>query len=520
MSRAGITNKLLANIFLEQMPFSIYWKDTQGRYLGGNNLFLKLHDKHDISQVINKTASDLYSTEVAQKITCHEAQVLSSAKCLVFEEDINSNSQKIINLLSYKAPIIDEEAVTGILCVSIDITDIKKQKSEVENILQNVLSALPEHIYWKDINGVIIGCNDQQAISVGFTSYKEMIGKTPYDTLPKEQADIIHAIDMEIISSGVPKTLTEKSSRKDGTIATYESKKVPLFDKETNQVVGLVGVSFDITDRLNREEREKQAVARAAEERVIAEAEAELRRAVTVFAGSIAHDLRVPLASMSIMIDLFTRYWLDFINEHEQFIVPQNSGMMRMHLEKIDSFPNKMKKLISDMNNFINGTLNSMQHLVSGTLSYEDFVVCHIEPCVRDAISIYPFKTEETTLVHIDINNNFSFFGYPILFCRVISNLIKNSLEQIEKNNKGEIFITTSEADNFNLLHFKDTAGGTSSAIIEHMFDGYKTTKTTGTGVGLPFCKLTMQSFDGDITCNSTEGDYIEFILSFPKLES
>jgi CheY-like chemotaxis protein len=35
--------------------------------------------------------------------------------------------------------------------------------------------------------------------------------------------------------------------------------------------------------------------------------------------------------------------------------------------------------------------------------------------------------------------------------------------------------------------------------------------------LGLVFCKRAMQSFGGDISCNSREGEFCEFILSFPK---
>ena len=101
---------------------------------------------------------------------------------------------------------------------------------------------------------------------------------------------------------------------------------------------------------------------------------------------------------------------------------------------------------------------------------------------------------------------------------RILFNLLSNALYQINKNGKGKIFISSEEQAEFNIIRFKDTAGGTSPDIVEQIFDGYKTTKEKGTGVGLAFCKLTMKSFGGDITCHSVEGDYIEFALTFPKI--
>ncbi len=206
------------------------------------------------------------------------------------------------------------------------------------------------------------------------------------------------------------------------------------------------------------------------------------------------------------------------LNNNKMYSSDDIAQIRKSELERLDTFPVKMRKIIHEMNSFINITLTSMQRLVSGALSYDDFTICHIESCINDALVTYPFKENERALVQLAINDNFYFLGHPVLFYRVIFNLVRNSLEQIEKCKKGKIFISRSHTEKFNFMHFKDTASGASPEIIEYLFDGYKTTKKNGTGVGLAFCKLTMQSFGGDITCHSVEGDYIEFVLFFPVL--
>ena len=40
-----------------------------------------------------------------------------------------------------------------------------------------------------------------------------------------------------------------------------------------------------------------------------------------------------------------------------------------------------------------------------------------------------------------------------------------------------------------------------------------------GTGLGLAYCKMIMQGYGGDITCESKLGKYTRFALSFPKVE-
>jgi signal transduction histidine kinase len=101
---------------------------------------------------------------------------------------------------------------------------------------------------------------------------------------------------------------------------------------------------------------------------------------------------------------------------------------------------------------------------------------------------------------------------------RVLSNLIKNALEQIEINQKGEITIWSEDGGDVNRIHIKDTAGGAPPNVMDDLFTGFKTTKKDGTGVGLAFCKKTLHSFGADITAHSVYGHSMEFVLTFPKI--
>jgi two-component system CAI-1 autoinducer sensor kinase/phosphatase CqsS len=54
---------------------------------------------------------------------------------------------------------------------------------------------------------------------------------------------------------------------------------------------------------------------------------------------------------------------------------------------------------------------------------------------------------------------------------------------------------------------------------IKNLFEPFYTSgKKEGTGLGLDFCKKTMESFGGKIECESEIGKFTKFILSFPKI--
>lgn len=62
----------------------------------------------------------------------------------------------------------------------------------------------------------------------------------------------------------------------------------------------------------------------------------------------------------------------------------------------------------------------------------------------------------------------------------------------------------------------KDTAKGAPPEVVENLFKSFYSKRRGGTGLGLTFCKKIMNSFGGDITATSVEGEYMQFLLSFP----
>lgn len=114
--------------------------------------------------------------------------------------------------------------------------------------LESIIAYLPGHVYWLDRNNVYLGCNDLQAKSAGLKSRHEIVGKTNYDLPWREHAEIIDAVNNKVLSTGQEYTVEETATMVDGKESVYLSKKVPLFDEDSN-VVGLLGVSFDITEK-------------------------------------------------------------------------------------------------------------------------------------------------------------------------------------------------------------------------------------------------------------------------------
>jgi len=124
--------------------------------------------------------------------------------------------------------------------------------------LRNIIANMPGHVYWFDTNNTFLGCNSNQAQTLAVSSPDEIIGKTPYDFISKERADKLIGKNKEVMKKKKILTFEETFKFKDGREINFISQKVPLYD-EKSKVIGLLGISTDVTDRVKLEEELKNA---------------------------------------------------------------------------------------------------------------------------------------------------------------------------------------------------------------------------------------------------------------------
>ena len=103
----------------------------------------------------------------------------------------------------------------------------------------------PGHVYWKNKHGIYLGCNVNQAATLGLSSPDEIIGKNDFELLWKDGAVIFRKNDLYVISSGNAEVIEEQLII-NNIPTTYLSHKVPLVNKHKN-VVGVFGISVDIS---------------------------------------------------------------------------------------------------------------------------------------------------------------------------------------------------------------------------------------------------------------------------------
>lgn len=154
-----------------------------------------------------------------------------------------------------------------------------------EEFLRLIIDHIPHIIFWKDRNSVFLGCNQKLAVMAGKKSPEEVLGKTDYDMVWHEEAATFQAKDRELMEAGQPMYhFMEELQAHDGSRIWLETNKIPLFS-EAGQIIGILGVSEDVTQRRLAEIALQQAK----------EAAEVANQAKSAFLANMSHELRTPL---------------------------------------------------------------------------------------------------------------------------------------------------------------------------------------------------------------------------------
>jgi two-component system aerobic respiration control sensor histidine kinase ArcB len=187
-----------------------------------------------------------------------------------------------------------------------------------ELVLDNLLTNMPfSHIYWKNSEGVYLGCNEAQAKSLGLSSTQELIGKTDFD-LPWER-ELAHRFwenDREVLTTGQAKSI-EESTLINGEEAIALSLKTPMKDKN-GKVIGILGISVDITNQKRTEKRLIEAK----------EALELANDAKQEFLENMKHDIRTPLTGIVGCADFIKEISSELrVKEYAQHLVNSSQAL-------------------------------------------------------------------------------------------------------------------------------------------------------------------------------------------------
>lgn len=121
--------------------------------------------------------------------------------------------------------------------------------------LKAIVHELPDFLYVKDRESRFVFANAATARSMGLENASALAGKTDFDLLPYDFAKAFFPIEQEILATGRPRLdMEELVPSGTGGEPTYRlTSKIPLRNDQ-GEVIGLIGISRDITERKRQEQ--------------------------------------------------------------------------------------------------------------------------------------------------------------------------------------------------------------------------------------------------------------------------
>ena len=139
-----------------------------------------------------------------------------------------------------------------------DVTSRKEAELELafeQSLLQALLENATDQVYFKDVESRFLRISRAQASRFGLNDPALAVGKSDFDFFAAEHARHALRDEQEIVRSGRPLVDQEEMETwPDGRMAWVSSTKVPLRDQQ-GRIFGTVGISRDISERKQAEER-------------------------------------------------------------------------------------------------------------------------------------------------------------------------------------------------------------------------------------------------------------------------
>ena len=351
-------------------------------------------------------------------------------------------------------------------------------------LLSAISDSSPDVIYAKDAQGRLRFANPATVALIG-KPLEHILGRTDAELLADpEAAREVMENDRRIMDSGGGEELEELVPMPDGEHRIWLSMKIALSDTE-GQVVGLLGISRDITDRKRAEQRLRDENHRKDE-----------------FLAMLAHELRNPLAP------IVTGARLLELSAHDE-------GRVRHAARIITRQAAHMTELVDDLLDVSRVTRGLI------TLEKEDIdlrqVLAHAIEQARPLIDARGHRLEaapcsEPVFVH----------GDRTRLIQTVSNLLNNAAKYTPPG--GRIVLALSLGETGVDISVADTGIGIAPALLPKVFDLFSQGERTpdrsqgGLGLGLALVKSIVAMHGGDVAARSEgSGKGSTFVITLPR---
>ena len=248
---------------LDHIGDTVFVKDAQGQVLLTNAMACQLYG-YSHEEWRNLKTSDLLMPDELPRLP-ELAQRLERDGQIVFEVKHRRKDGTPIPVEVNVRRTVFRGQLADVAIIR-DITKRRQTEADFDKqaqLLLTLINALPDVIYIKDPQHRFMLANNALAQHMGVASPSDLLGKTDHDFLAKDLADRFMTEERAVMTSGRPEVNHEERILwPDGRSGWFLISKVPLRD-HAGQVVGLVGIGHNVTQRKQLAEQLQSAYERS-----------------------------------------------------------------------------------------------------------------------------------------------------------------------------------------------------------------------------------------------------------------
>jgi PAS domain S-box-containing protein len=481
----NIKKKISLEAVFNSFPFGIYIKGLSGSFLYYN---AQITPDTGIPSSTNKPLTD------------HDMPWKLQTNLIIKQEKelLKHNNAVEINIGEYclRRTLLHDDKQSPIAILGTYYPLSTPQKSLFN--LEEIIAELPGHVFWKNTDCILQGCNNEQAKDVGLASREEIVGKTAYDLIwqgqpeeiKREQAALTDAIDIKIMKSNIPQAVEEFVVLPDGSKQYFWSTKKPLHDN-SGKVNGLLGISVDITDRKNMEK-----------DLLLAKEKAEAANYImTEFIANMGHDLATPISDVGSIAQILDCYSDEYPELKELFETLAARAAACEAVRKSIITATSISNLDIKLEHF---------SIVQELLALET----ELRPTIGSKnvkLVIHPLKPKKEDRIETDRTK----------FHEIVYNLMSNAINFTEE---GQVTVSVLKEDDIFHIKVSDTGIGIPSDKYDYIFKQYtKLSRSNkygatfkGVGAGLYLAKIRAKLLNATISVESKVNEGSTFTFSIP----
>ncbi|MFN3669642.1 MAG: two-component system sensor histidine kinase NtrB [Brevundimonas sp.] len=360
------------------------------------------------------------------------------------------------------------DAARAALALRVDHTEGElrsavRHQEQSDALVKTIVEAAPGLIYAKDPEGRMLLAN-RAALDLIGKAWPEVEGRTDREFLSDPlQGETVMRHDRMIMAGGKAQEFEEVVDHPGKGARVWLSTKTPMHDAD-GAVTGLVGLSFDITER-------KQLEARLRHDSRLS--------AMGEMAAALAHELNQPLGSI-----------VNYVGGCRAIVArDQPDSPLLVHFDKAIEESLRAGQIIRRLRSFVSGDANIRQVEILPALVDEACAFALVGASADASLTTAHDRPDlQVSIDRVQIE-------------QVIHNLVRNALDSAAAGTAPVLRATTAAIEpGMVQVSIADNGTGIDPDIAERLFTPFVSSKgPRGMGVGLSICRTIIEAHRGRI---------------------